>query len=64
MNEIDQILNIMKNLKSLYFYLNSDNGDYITLYYINISINFVSLYRFQNYRYTELYFNSLTFLNK
>ena len=63
-DEISQILNIMKDLKLSYLYLNSGDDDYITLYHLNTSIDFASLYKLQNYRYIESRFSSLMFLNK
>ena len=52
------------NLKSSYSYLNSGDGDYITLYHSDTLTGFASLYRLQKYRYTEPRLSPLTFLNK
>ena len=63
-DEADQILNVIKNLKLLYFYLNSDDGDYITSYHSNTSIDFASFYKLQKYWYIESRLSSLAFLNR
>ena len=59
-----QLDKIIEDLKSSYFYLNSDDDDYITSYHLNTSIGFASFYKLQKYQYTKSRFSSLTFLDK